>query len=94
MFGETLWKIMPNIEIYTRPGCSYCNVVKRLLTNKNAPYVELDIWSDPGVQAEMQRRTKGARSVPQIIIGGVAVGGADDLFALERSGKLDELLAA
>ncbi len=85
---------MPNVEIYSRPGCSYCEVVKRLFGRKNVAFVELNVWSDPSVQAEMQLRTLGARSVPQIIIGGVAIGGADDLFALERSGDLDDLLAA
>lgn len=85
---------MPNVEIYTRPGCSFCEVVKRLFGRKNVAFVELNVWSDPIVQTEMHLRTKGARSVPQIIIGGMAIGGADDLFALERSGELDDLLAA
>ena len=85
---------MANVEIYTRPGCSYCEVVKRLFGRKNVAFVEFNLWSDPSVQAQMHLRTNGARSVPQIVIGGKAIGGADDLFALERSGELDDLLAA
>jgi len=85
---------MPKVEIYSRPGCSYCEVAKRLLERKNVVFVELNVWAEPGAQAEMQRRTSGARSLPQIIIGNMVIGGAEDLFALERSGELDELLAA
>ncbi|EAR53078.1 Glutaredoxin [Oceanicola granulosus HTCC2516] len=84
---------MANIEIYTTQTCGYCHAAKRLLTQKGAGYTEIDA-SDPARRAEMTQRAKGGRTVPQIFIGDTHVGGCDELFALERAGKLDALLAA
>lgn len=84
---------MPPIEIYTTPTCGYCHMAKRLLADKGASYAETDVASAPEARAEMTRRAGGARTVPQIFIGGTHVGGCDDLYALERAGRLDALLA-
>lgn len=85
---------MQPIEIYTSPLCGFCHAAKRLLTQKGATFSEIDVLRDPSKKPEMIKRANGGRTVPQIFIGDVHVGGCDELYALERAGKLDALLAA
>lgn len=85
---------MAKIEIYTSPLCGYCHAAKRLLTQKDQAFDEIDVLSDPARKAEMMQRAAGRRTVPQIFIDGTHVGGFDDLYALDQAGKLDPLLAA
>jgi glutaredoxin 3 len=85
---------MQSVEIYTSPTCGYCHAAKRLLTQKGVKFAETDVIASPGKRPEMERRSNGRRTVPQIFIGGKHVGGCDDLYALEQAGKLDALLAA
>lgn len=85
---------MPQIDIYTSPLCGFCHAAKRLLTSKGASFTEIDVWADPDRKPEMIQRANGGRTVPQIFIDGTHVGGCDDLYALERAGKLDPLLRA
>lgn len=85
---------MAQIEIYTSPLCGFCHAAKRLLDQKGAGYTEYDVVTEPAMRHEMLGRAHGRHTVPQIFIDGTHVGGCDDLFALERSGKLDPLLAA
>jgi glutaredoxin 3 len=85
---------MPKIDIYTRPMCGFCSSAKRLLDSKGVEYNETNIWSVEGARDEMLVRSNGGQTVPQIFIGDVHVGGCDDLFALERAGKLDPMLAS
>jgi glutaredoxin 3 len=85
---------MTQIEIYTSPLCGFCHAAKRLLTQKGASFIEIDVLVHPDRKPEMIQRANGGRTVPQIFIGDTHVGGCDDLYALERSGKLDPLLAA
>ncbi|WP_095587778.1 glutaredoxin 3 [Actibacterium ureilyticum] len=85
---------MQTIEIYTTPTCGYCRMAKSLLTNKGVPFTEIDVSRDPAKRQEMMGRAAGRHTVPQIFIGQTHVGGCDDLFALDRAGKLDPLLAA
>ena len=80
------------IEIYTRPGCGYCSAAKSLLTRKKAAYTEFDVSVNPSWRAEMVERAKGGATFPQIFIDKTHVGGCDDLYALDREGKLDGLL--
>lgn len=82
----------PNIEIYTKFGCLYCTRAKALLTAKNVSFEECDITMGGPERDEMLKRAPGARTVPQIFIDGMAVGGSDELMDLERTGKLDMLL--
>lgn len=84
---------MPKVEIYTTPWCPYCVAAKRLLQKKGVNYDETDVSSDPALRQAMVQRAKGRMTVPQIFIGGVHVGGSDDLHALESRGKLDAMLA-
>ncbi|MBE2276631.1 MAG: glutaredoxin 3 [Rhodobacteraceae bacterium] len=84
---------MKTVEIYTTSFCPYCIAAKRLLQSKGIDYREIDVSADPALREAMTQRAKGRRTVPQIFIGGAHVGGSDDLHALERTGKLDPMLA-
>ncbi|MFC4669064.1 glutaredoxin 3 [Seohaeicola nanhaiensis] len=84
---------MKNVEIYTTQLCGYCHAAKRLLSQKGVSFAEVDVGADPQRRAEMTQRSNGGRTVPQIFIGGTHVGGCDDLYELERAGKLDAMLA-
>ena len=84
---------MQPVEIYTSPLCGFCYAAKRLLSQKGVAFSEIDIWADPSKKPEMMQRAQGRHTVPQIFIGATHVGGCDDLYALEREGKLDQLLA-
>jgi glutaredoxin 3 len=84
---------MQPIEIYTSAFCGFCHAAKRLLDEKGASYSEIDVGGQPQLRQEMMARAQGRYTVPQIFIGETHVGGCDDLYALERSGKLDSLLA-
>jgi glutaredoxin 3 len=81
------------IEIFTRPGCGYCGAAKSLLTRKNAAVTEYDVATDPKFRDQMLARSNGGTTFPQIFIDKVHVGGCDELYALDREGRLDGLLA-
>ncbi|WP_050423937.1 glutaredoxin 3 [Bradyrhizobium tropiciagri] len=81
------------IEIYTRPGCGYCTAAKSLLTRKNAAFTEFSVASNPAYRDEMYDRAGAGTTFPQIFIGKTHVGGCDELYALDREGKLDGLLS-
>jgi glutaredoxin 3 len=81
------------IEIYTRPGCGYCGAAKSLLTRKKAAFTELDVALDPRFRKEMNDRAGAGSTFPQIFIGGAHIGGCDELYALDRAGKLDAMLS-
>jgi glutaredoxin 3 len=85
---------MAQVEIYTKFGCPYCARAKSLLGSKGVEFEEYEINSVPGKREEMLSRANGGTTVPQIFIDGQHVGGSDDLAELERSGKLDPMLAA
>ncbi|KUO49679.1 MAG: glutaredoxin [Sphingomonadales bacterium BRH_c3] len=82
----------PKIDIYTKFACPFCVRAKHLLKNKGASFNEYDITLGGPKRQEMLERAPGARTVPQIFIDDVYVGGSDELAALERAGKLDALL--
>ena len=84
---------MGPVEIYTRNYCGYCDSAKELLNRKGISFTEIDITGRPERRREMVNRATGRTTVPQIFIGGDAIGGYDDLAALDRSGKLGEKLA-
>ena len=83
---------MKPVEIYTSPMCGFCHAAKRLLTQKDVAFTEIDVWAAPERKPEMIQRANGGRTVPQIFVGDTHVGGCDDLFALEQAGKLDAML--
>jgi glutaredoxin 3 len=82
------------IEIYTRPGCGYCSAAKSLLTRKKATFTELNVASDAAYREQMYDRAGHGSTFPQIFIGTTHVGGCNELYALDREGKLDGLLAS
>lgn len=81
-----------NVEIYTKFTCPYCVRAKHLLDSKGVNYTEYDVTMGGPKRAEMVARAPGAQTVPQIFINDVAIGGSDDLRALDLQGKLDSLL--
>ena len=83
---------MQKVVIYTGPMCNYCSAAKHLLNKKKITYTEFDIGTDSSKLQEMQERTKGAKTIPQIFIGETYVGGYNELKALEVAGKLNSLL--
>lgn len=83
---------MRRVRIYTTPICPYCVRAKSLLTRKGVDVEEIDVFMDSGARQEMETKSGGCQTVPQIFVGEVHVGGCDDLYALDRAGKLDPLL--
>ena len=83
---------MTRIEIYTTRYCGYCQSAKALLTRKGVAFSEIDVTGDREGRDRMVERANGRMTVPQIFIGATHVGGFDELYDLERAGKLDPLL--
>jgi glutaredoxin 3 len=84
---------MPRIEIYTTRFCGYCQSAKALLTRKGLTFSEIDVTGDHEGRSKMVQRANGRMTVPQIFIGSTHVGGFDDLYRLDRAGRLDPLVA-
>jgi glutaredoxin 3 len=85
---------MAAVTLYTRPLCPYCVRAVSLLKKKGVAFEEIDAGFNAEKKQEMIQRANGARTFPQIFIGDEHIGGCDEMMALERSGKLDALLAA
>jgi glutaredoxin 3 len=84
---------VPHVEIYTKTFCPYCWRAKMLLESKGVAFTEISVDFGGEEKGKMVQRTGGRTTVPQIFIGETHVGGCDDLIALEREGRLDELIA-
>jgi glutaredoxin 3 len=84
---------MSKVIVYTAGNCCYCHMAKDLLRRKGAAFEEIDLTGKCDLRADVMRRAGGRHTVPQIWIGDQHVGGCDDLYDLDRSGKLDQLLA-
>lgn len=84
---------MVSVEMFTTAICPYCVAAKNLLKQKGFAYTEIRVDTDPQRRDEMLARSGGKRSVPQIFVNGVHVGGFDELVAADRSGKLAEIAA-
>lgn len=84
---------MVAVVVYSSDWCPYCSRAKQLLAGKGVAFEEIKVDGKPELRAEMTRKAQRT-SVPQIWIGDLHVGGCDDLYALERAGKLDALLKA
>lgn len=85
---------MPTVEIYTKTFCPYCWRAKQLLDSKGVRYVEISVDSGGDIREQMIQRAKGRTTVPQIFVREYHVGGCDDLYALERAGRLDDLISS
>ncbi len=84
--------IVAQVEVYTTALCPYCYRAKALLKKKGVAFTEYAVDAEPGRREEMLKRSGGRRTVPQIFIDGQGIGGSDELYALDRQGKLDALL--
>ena len=84
---------MAGITIYTTMLCPYCRRAKDLLNRKGVPFDEVDVTFDPPKRREMMDLANGRTSVPQIFSGQRLIGGCDDLFELDKLGKLHAILA-
>jgi glutaredoxin 3 len=82
------------IEIYSGDFCPYCVRAKSLLKQRNLEFIEYNVQTDPDKRIEMSKRSQGGRSIPQIFINDQHVGGCDELYALDKSGKLADWLAS
>lgn len=82
-----------NVEIYTWRSCPFCIRAKALLKDKGIEFTEYAIDGDEAARMKMAQRANGRKSVPQIFIDDQHIGGCDDLYALDRQGALDPLLA-
>lgn len=83
---------MPQVIMYTSQICPYCVKAKSLLKKKGVEVTEIDISKHDDLRNEMILKSGGRRTVPQIFINGIHVGGCDDLYALDAAHKLDALL--
>lgn len=83
---------MAAVTVYTGFACSFCERAKLLLTHKGVEFTEINVAQHPDQRTVMVEKASGARTVPQIFINEEHVGGCDDLYALDRAGKLDALL--
>lgn len=82
---------MTSVLIYSTQTCPYCDRAKQLLDSKGVKYEEIRVDENPTLKDEMIAKS-GRRTVPQIFINDQAIGGFDDMAALEKAGKLDSLL--
>ena len=83
---------MPKVLMYATAACPFCQSAERLLVSKGVQIDKIRVDLEPERRVEMQQKS-GRRTVPQIWIGTRHIGGCDDLYALDRAGKLDPLLA-
>jgi glutaredoxin 3 len=92
LLGRDPERIKADVEIYTWQTCPYCIRAKMLLWWKGVNYKEYTIDGDEAARAKMAQRANGRRSVPQIFINEQHIGGCDDIYQMDKEGKLDPLL--
>jgi len=83
---------MKNVTVYMGPMCGFCDAAKRLLNRNNIPYKEINIAIEEGKMHEMLSKSNGKRTIPQIFFDNHHVGGYEELRALEKENKLENLL--
>ena len=83
---------MKNITMYTGPLCNFCDAAKRLFLRNNLKYKEIDISTKDGLRDEMIKKSNGKRTIPQIFFDDEHIGGYDEVRALEKENKLQDLL--
>ena len=84
---------MSKVILYTTDPCGRCGSARAILERHGADYEEVNLAKDPDGRAELAQRT-GLMTFPQVVIGGQAIGGLDDLRAADERGDLTRLLAA
>lgn len=93
LLGRPSDRVKANVEIYTWQTCPFCIRAKMLLRWKGVPFTEYKIDGDETARAAMAERANGRRSVPQIFINQQHIGGCDDIYRLDREGRLDAMLS-
>ena len=83
---------MKTITVYSGPLCNFCEAAKRLLARNNLTYKEIDISKETGLRDEMIKKANGMRTIPQIFFDDQHIGGYDEVRALEKGNKLQDLL--
>ena len=83
---------MKNVTVYMGPMRSFCDAAKRLLNRNNIPYKEINIAIEEGKMHEMLSKSNGKRTIPQIFFDNHHIGGYEELRALEKENKLENLL--
>ena len=83
---------MKNVTIYTGPYCNYCDAAKRLLARNNVPYKEINVAEVDGAKDEMIKKANGKKTIPQIFFNDEHIGGYDEVRALEKEKKLQDLV--
>ena len=78
--------------MYTGPLCNFCDAAKRLFTRNNIKYQEIDISSKEGLMEEMIKKSNGRKTIPQIFFDDQHIGGYEEVRALEKENKLQDLL--
>jgi len=81
-----------DVVVYSKDYCPYCVAAKNLLTQKGVGFEEIDVQNDQAAYDDMLKKVAPRRTVPQIFIGGLGIGGYDDMKKLDAEGKLDVLL--
>jgi glutaredoxin 3 len=80
------------IEVFVTNTCPYCARAKALLDRKGVTYQVIDLSNDAAGREALVRRAEGRKTVPQIFVDDRPLGGCDDIYALEREGRLDAIL--
>ncbi|PVZ68130.1 glutaredoxin 3 [Pelagibaculum spongiae] len=80
------------VEVYLTQTCPYCMMAKQLLSDKGVDFQTIDVTGNPELRATMTRLANGGTTVPQVFINDRPCGGFTDIYALEQSGQLDQLL--
>ena len=83
---------MKSVTIYTGPLCNYCEAAKKLLARNSVEYKEINISTTDGAMDEMITKANGKSTIPQIFFDNQHIGGYDDVRALEKENKLQDLL--
>ncbi|MEQ9115884.1 MAG: glutaredoxin 3 [Rickettsiales bacterium] len=83
---------MAKVEIYTKSTCPFCVRAIDLLKRKNIDFKHIEVGNDPEKRAKLEEKANGRHTVPQIFINGKGIGGCDELYELEESGKLDKMV--
>ena len=83
---------MKDVTLYTTNYCPYCRQAEQFLTQKQVPFQNVDVTGNDELRAKLVELSGGRRTVPQIFIGGEAIGGYSDMMELHQAGKLAPLL--
>ena len=81
---------MNTVEVYTKPWCGFCSMVKRLLNNKNISFIEIDVGTNPQLKKAMVEKSN-RHTFPQVFLNGEHIGDCMELYDLDRKGLFDKL---